>query len=370
MTPIDLGYQMPAEWIRHACTFMEWPINQRIWLDQLEPARRAYAAVARAIAGFEPVIMLVSPEQRAAAATLCGPAIALLPIRHNDSWMRDNGPTFLVDRRQQLAGINWRFNAWGGKSESWDEDDRVAPALLQRLGVPCFNAPMILEGGSIHVDGAGTLLATEECLLNQNRNPHLTKAEIATLLGRYLNIRKIIWLKRGLAGDETDGHVDNVACFARPGAVIIQSCADPSDPNYRIYQENRRILEHETDARGQGLEIIPIEQPPATYDRSTSKRLPMSYINFYLVNGGLVFPVFGGACRETDRRARQVLEAAFPGRTVIGVDGMTIIKGGGNIHCITQQMPASVNYPTYDGGMLYARGECGRGTDELQLVHG
>ncbi|TCL70053.1 agmatine deiminase [Hydrogenispora ethanolica] len=367
-TPTDLNFRMPAEWTRHACTFMEWPVNQSIWPEHIELARRAYAAAAKAIAVFEPVFMLARPEELDRAAQYCGPTVRPLAIPHDDSWMRDNGPTFVVDDRNRLAGINWRFNAWGGKTGAWDDDDRVAPTLLQRLGIPCFNAPMVLEGGSIHVDGEGTLLVTAECLLNRNRNPHLTKAEIAALLGKYLNIQKVIWLKRGLAGDETDGHVDNVACFARPGAVLIQSCDDPADPNFAIYRENRRILAAETDARGRNLTVIPIGQPPPTY--SQSKRLPMSYINFYLVNGGLIFPVFGGPCRESDEQARLTLEQAFPGRKVVGVDGMTIIKGGGNIHCITQQMPVSADHPVMEEGFWDARGTSGRGADELQLVYG
>jgi agmatine deiminase len=339
MTPVDFNYLMPPEWAKHLCTFMEWPRSEWFWGDGISAARLAYAKVAQVITGFEPVVMLVHPDLASQAATLCGPEITILPIEHDDSWVRDNGPTFISNPAGHLAGINWRFNAWGSKTPGWEADDRVPPLLLYKLGLKCFSAPIILEGGSIHVDGNGTLITTEQCLLHPNRNPRLGKAEITEFLKQYLNIRKIIWLKNGLDGDETDGHVDNVACFARPGTVLIQSCSDPDDPNYQSYLDNRAILDAETDSQGRRLRVIPIEQPPLTYYRG--KRLPLSYINFYLVNGGVVFPVFGGKCSKTDRLTRQTLEAVFPERRVVPVNGMEIIKGGGNIHCITQQMPAT-----------------------------
>ena len=261
-------------------------------------------------------------------------------MEHNDSWMRDNGPTFLTNGKGEVAGVNWKFNAWGGKYSPWELDDLVAPTLLRQLAVPCFNAPLVLEGGSIHVDGEGTLLTTEECLLNKNRNPELKRAEIEELVKQYVNVEQIIWLKRGLYGDETDGHVDNIACFARPGCVILQTCSDPGDPNYAITKENLEILQKARDAKGRKLEIIQIQQPPAGFYQGS--RLTLSYLNFYFVNGGIILPVFGGECTETDRLAEQTLQKAFPDREIVKVDGMSLIKEGGNVHCITQQMPAGI----------------------------
>ena len=194
-----------------------------------------------------------------------------------------------------------------------------------------------MEGGSLHVDGEGTVITTEECLLNPNRNPELSREEVEENLKKFLNVRKVIWLKRGLDGDETDGHVDNIACFAAPGKVILQVCDDPSDENYAITQENLRILAEETDAKGRKLDIVRIPQPPkAMFEDS---RLTLSYLNFYFVNGGIVLPVFGGPAAEADREAERILQATFPGRKIRTVDGMAIIKEGGNVHCTTQQMP-------------------------------
>lgn len=350
MTPKDLGYKMPPEWTRHACTFMEWPTSEELWPGGLEEACLAYAEAARAIAMFEPVIMIVRPDRAATAARLCGPAVRILEMEHDDSWMRDNGPTFIVNARGEVAGVNWRFNAWGGKHDRWELDNLVAPRLLRYLGVPCFNAPLVLEGGSIHTDGEGTLLTTEECLLNKNRNPYFNKREIEVILKQYLGVEKVIWLRKGLDGDMTDGHVDNVACFARPGVVLAMSCSDPGDPNYEILQENMAILSAVSDAKGRKLRVIPVEQPPATYYRGT--RLLLSYINFYFVNGGIILPCFGGACAATDERAARVLQSVFPDRKIVKINGLPIARGGGNVHCITQQMPAGI--PEQVQGVRYA----------------
>ncbi len=366
MTQSEGTYHMPAEWSRHLCTFMEWPNNEATWRDSLDNARVAYAQVARTIARLEPVIMIAQSAAAESASAMCGPSVRVLEMEHDDSWARDNGPTFLINNRGEIAGVNWIFNAWGLKSNCWSRDDQVAPLLLRKLGIPCFDAPIVLEGGSIHVDGEGTLLTTEECLLNPNRNPRLTRAEIEAALGRYLGIDKVIWLKYGLHGDETDGHVDNTACFAGPGRVLMQVCNDPADPNYERTLVNMGILEKATDARGRRLEIIQVEQPPAAFHNG--KRLPMSYINFYLANGGLIYPFFGGGCKQADRNAEAVLRSAFPDRTVVGVAGTNIIRGGGNIHCITQQMPAgkleNFDWRVFDAGTNY-----GRGSNELRLEY-
>lgn len=342
MYPKQLNYKMPAEWAQHIRTFISWPVQDSMcYPEQYNEVCEGYAGVISAIAEFEPVTVIVNPDDldkvkgRFANAS---DRIECLPIEHNDAWLRDNGPTFVVSDKGDLAGVKWGFNAWGGKYSPWDLDDAVAPQILSTHQVKQFTAPLVLEGGSIHTDGEGTLLTTEECLLNQNRNPQMSREEIAAAVKNFVNVDEIIWLKRGLHGDETDGHVDNVACFAAPGKVILQVCEDPSDENYEITQENIKILSEAVDAQGRKLEIIKIQQPPkATFE---DQRLTLSYLNFYFVNGGIILPVFGGAAEETDRKAIQVLSETFPDRKIRTVDGMAIIREGGNVHCTTQQMPA------------------------------
>lgn len=340
MYPRDLNYRMPAEWAPHIRTFISWPVRDSMcYPEQYEQVCQGYAEIIAAIAEFEPVTVVVNPDDLEKVSRLFADnRIECLPIEHNDAWLRDNGPTFVVNDEGGLAGVNWRFNAWGGKYSPWDLDDAVAPQILRHVGVRQFDAPLVMEGGSIHTDGEGTLLTTEECLLNPNRNPQLSREQIEAHLRNFVNAERIIWLKRGLSGDETDGHVDNVACFAAPGKIILQVCDDPDDENYAITQENLKILQEAVDAKGRRLEVIPIQQPPkAFYDGA---RLTLSYLNFYFVNGGIILPVFGGAAEETDRMAQQVLSETFPDRRIRTVNGMAIIREGGNVHCTTQQMPA------------------------------
>jgi agmatine deiminase len=329
---------MPAEWEKHQRTFLEWPVRESlIWKENYSEVCEGYAETARAIAGFEPVTVIVNPGSEQEAESLCGDFARLVMIPHNDAWIRDNGPTFVWDNEKRLSGISWNFNAWGEKYTPYNLDDAVARRLLAHFHVPCLQAGIVLEGGSIHVDGQGTLLTTEQCLLNPNRNPQLSREQIEEVLKQHLNISKIIWLKRGLFGDETDGHVDNVACFAKPGVVLLQSCHDPEDPNFGITRENLDSLHGASDAMGRSLEVVEIPQPPARLYNGV--RLTLSYLNFYFVNGGIVLPVFGGDAAATDRRAKEILRKIFPDRTVAAVDGMKLIKEGGNVHCITQQMP-------------------------------
>lgn len=340
MYPRDQSYKMPPEWEKHARTLISWPVQDSMcYPDDYERVCGGYAQTIRAIAEFEPVTVIVNPSDIEYVQALFSDSdrIECLAIEHSDAWLRDNGPTFVVNSEGDIAGINWKFNAWGGKYAPWDLDDQVAPRILEHFGKKRFDAPLVMEGGSIHVDGEGTLITTEECLLNANRNPHLSREQIEEMLKNYLNIEKIIWLKRGLSGDETDGHVDNIACFAAPGKVIMQVCDDPEDENYEITRENLRILRESTDALGRNFEIIPIQQPP--YRAHGEKRLTLSYLNFYFVNGGIILPVFGGAAEETDRLAVETLKGVFPDRSIRTVDGMGIIREGGNVHCTTQQMP-------------------------------
>lgn len=340
MYPKELNYTMPPEWAQHERTFISWPVQASMCFpDNYESVCQGYAEIIKAMAVFEPVTVVVNPDELKTVEVLVGsPQVTLLPIAHNDAWLRDNGPTFVVNEEGKLAGVNWKFNAWGGKYTPWDLDDKVAPQILEHVNVTRFDAPIVMEGGSIHTDGEGTVLTTEECLLNTNRNPELGRAEIEDYLNKYVGAESVIWLKRGLSGDETDGHVDNIACFAAPGKVIIQVCDDPQDENYEITQENLRILESATDARGRKLEIIKIGQPPRV--DGEDGRLTLSYLNFYFVNGGIILPVFGGTAAETDKQAAEVLAAVFPDRRIYTVNGMAVIGEGGNVHCTTQQMPA------------------------------
>ena len=332
---------MPPEWTEHTRTFISWPIQASMcYPKDYDLVCQSYAEIIQAIVDFEPVTVVVnSAELEKLSRLFHNERIELLPIMHNDAWLRDNGPTFIVNDDGGLAGVNWKFNAWGGKYAPWDLDDLVATELLKHVGLKCFDAPLVMEGGSFHVDGDGTLLTTEECLLNPNRNSEMTREQIEVELKKYLNIQKVVWLKHGLDGDETDGHVDNIACFVAPRKILMQVCNDPEDENYAITRENLMILESETDAWGRKFEIIPIQQPPKVCDLETGRRLTLSYLNFYFVNGGIILPVFGGKAKETDQLAAQILGELFPERGIRTVNGMGIIREGGNVHCTTQQMP-------------------------------
>ena len=325
---------MPAEWAAHARCWMAWPCRKAIWGDGLVEAERAYAEVARAISRFEPVTMVVAPGDEEGARERCGPGIDVMALPIDDSWMRDTGPTFLIDAGGGLAGVDWRFNAWGGKYDAYDQDARLAARILESVGARRFAAPLTLEGGAIHCDGEGTVLATESVLLNANRDGPRSASEVEGRLAEWLGAEKVIWLPAGLAEDETDGHVDNVACFSRPGRVLVPIAPDPDDPNHDILQRNREVLEASTDARGRKLQVTAIEQP--TQLDGLGKPSAASYINFYVANGGVIVPRFGIA---QDVAAAATIGAAFPGRAVAPVDARPIVRGGGGIHCITQQQP-------------------------------
>ncbi|HEX3044033.1 MAG TPA: agmatine deiminase family protein [Bacillota bacterium] len=337
MFPARSGFRMPPEWYPHARTLMAWPVKEALWPEPFPEILPAYAAVVQKIAEFEPVTVIANPHLVQEAAEFCGPKVEVLAVPHNDSWIRDNGPTMVINESGEVAGVHWIFNAWGGKFPA-ELDHQVAPQVLAHLGLPYINAPLVMEGGSIHVDGAGTLLTTEECLLNPNRNPGLSKSEIEQQLKDYLNLQQIIWLKRGWRGDDTDGHIDNLACFLNPGLVLAQVCNNPSDPNYEVSQENLEILQQAAASREQPFEIITLEQPPAV--EYEEQRLTLSYINLYFVNGGVILPTFGGTAAKTDEAAVATLEKIFPDRRIATINGTIIPRGGGNVHCLTQQIPA------------------------------
>src|SRR3546814_519677 len=260
-SPVEVGFRVPAGGAPHERCGMGWPGRGSLWSEGLEAARTAYAAVAQAIAGFEPVTMLANPDALDEARRRCGADVTCQAMPLDDSWLRDTGPTFVVDGRGGVAGVDWRFNSWGERFLPYDKDAMVAERLLGQLDVERYAAPLVLEGGSIHVDGAGTLLTSEECLLNPNRNPGLDRAAIESLLRGHLGAEAFVWLGQGLDKDETDGHVDNIACFVEPGVVMAVTCDDPADPNHAILADNLVRLKKARDARGRVLEVIELPQP-------------------------------------------------------------------------------------------------------------
>jgi agmatine deiminase len=313
---------------------MAWPCRESLWGDGLAAARSAYAAVAQAIAALEPVAMIVDPSLAAHAADQCGSSVSVVEIAQDDSWTRDTGPTFVVDDSGRVAGVDWRFNGWGGVYPEHAKDAAMAGAILSRLNMRRYEAPFVLEGGAIHVDGAGTAMATEQCLLDSARNPARTRDEMEALLGDYLGVDQVIWLAEGLADDETAGHIDNVACFARPGLALALAASDPATANHAPLTAAIDRLRTARDARGAPLEVVPIEQPQQR--AGSDGLLSLSYVNFYLANGGLIMPAFDD---PADEAAREVVAAAFPDRRVVQLPALAIVQGGGGIHCITQQQP-------------------------------
>ncbi|MEX2628865.1 MAG: agmatine deiminase family protein [Tistlia sp.] len=334
--PVDDGFYMPAEWAPHARTWMAWPAREELWGEGIEEACDAYAEVAKAIAHFEPVTMISNPVAVAEVSIKCGAGVSAVPMEHDDSWIRDSGPTYLVDGKGGLAAVDWTFNAWGERYQPYAKDAKLAQAILEQHEVRRYATDLVTEGGALHVDGEGTLLAVRDTLLNDNRNPGRSLAEIEEILQAHTGARKVVWLPGGLTGDETDGHVDNVACFVAPAKVLALSTDDPDDANYEALQANLEVLRGETDAAGRPLEVVEVRQPKARY-LPDGTRMALSYVNFYFTNGGIVLPSFEDSA---DDRAFDLFETLFPDRKIVQIPALDIIRGGGGIHCITQQQPA------------------------------
>jgi agmatine deiminase len=331
-TPREDGLAMPAEWAPHAATYMEWPTREALWGDLFEDAKADYAEVANAIAAFEPVVMVVDPEQVAEAREDLTSNVEILPIPIDDSWMRDNGPIFVTDGRGGVALVHFRFNSWGEKFLPYDRDAEVPRHVAEHLGMRRYEAPMVLEGGSFFVDGEGTLLPTEQCLLHPNRNPHMTREQIEQTLREYLGVDVIVWLGQGHSTDrDTDGHIDGVLQYVRPGVVLLLAPGHPQDPDHASGMENLRRLRAARDARGRTFEILEFDPGPPN---------GLSYLNLYLPNGAAIVPVADDP--EEDEPALAQIRAAFPDREVVTVPGWTIHEGGGGPHCITQQLPVGV----------------------------
>ncbi len=321
-------FRMPAEWEPHSRTWMCWPCRPGVWAD-MAAAKKAYAEVARAIARFEPVTMAANRADADEAAEMTG--VEIFPVALDDSWARDTGPTFVRDRADDRAAIHWRFNAWGGKYAPFDRDARFAAHVAASAKVPVHPASIICEGGAIHSDGQGTVLTTEQCLLNPNRNPGLTRAVAEQVLHYAVGAARVVWLGDGFSDTETDGHVDNIACFAAPGIVILGVPDSADHPDCQSVRVARARL------KTAGLEVIELLQPHKVRRDAAGLLLQTSYVNFYLCNEGLVMPSFDD---PHDGRARDTLAMAFPGRDIAVVPALDIVAGGGGIHCITQQEPA------------------------------
>jgi agmatine deiminase len=337
--PARDGYAMPAEWAAHTRTWMCWPCRTEVWggPEGLLRAKQAYVRVARAISFFEPVTLAVRPQDAAEVQLACAGKAEIFEVPLDDSWARDTGPTFLLGDDGARAGTAWQFNAWGNKYNSYTEDKAFAGRVLETAGTHLYLAPLVCEGGAIHSDGEGTLLTTEQCLLNPNRNPNLDRREVEECLALFTGARRIVWLGDGFSDEETDGHIDNIACFAAPGRVIVGVPASKSHPDYEPVMNAIGRLAEARDAQGRAFEIVEIVQPRQPRLDWRGRPLAASYVNFYLPNGGVVIPTFDD---RNDENARAIMSDCFPGRAIAQVDALDIVEGGGGIHCITQQEPA------------------------------
>ncbi len=327
---------MPAEWSPHAATLIAWPTHTRaaLWGALMESAMLEYSAVANAIAAFEPVIMVVDPDQAGEARRRCSARVEILPIPIDDSWMCDSGPIFVTDGRGGVALVHFGFNAWGGKSSPYDRDARMPERLASHLGMRRYRAPFVLEGGSIFVDGEGTVLTTEQCLLHPNRNPNLSRAAIEQGLRDYLGAEVVVWLGQGHSTDrDTDGHIDGIAQYVAPAVVLLLAPDDPRDPDHRPGRENHDRLRSARDARGRAFQVISFQPGPAE---------AVAQLNVYLPNGAVIVPVVG---TPDDEGHVAQIRAAFPGRELVPVLGRTLLEGGGGPHCITQQIPVGHPVP-------------------------
>lgn len=357
-TPRQDGYRMPAEFEKQAGIWMLWPERCDNWRGGAKPAQEAFVNVAKAILPFEPVTVCASPRQYLNARARLPGQVRVVEMESNDAWIRDCGPTFLVNDKGGLRAVDWQFNAWGGLVDGlyfpWDQDDQVARKVCEIENVDSYHTPnFVLEGGSIHVDGEGTVLTTEMCLLSEGRNPDLSREQIENLLCEYLGCRKVIWIKDGIDPNETNGHIDDVACFVAPGEVACIWTEDESHPFYREAQEAYRTLCEATDAMGRKLKVHKlcltkkpcllegaetIDAVEGTLPRENGEVSIASYMNFLIVNGAVILPQYGD---ENDGLAMRQAAEMFPDRKIVGVMSREIAFGGGNIHCITQQQPAA-----------------------------
>ena len=336
--PAQSGWRMPDEGEPHAATWMAFGAREAIWGERLlGPVRQNLAGIARAISAFEPVAMLAPKDSLELARQLCGDGVRLIEQPLDDLWMRDTGPVFVKDALGRAAGVGFHFNGWGGK-QAHERDARVAAAVCAQSGRPLLSSRLVLEGGGIEVDGQGTAIITESCVLNPNRNPSLGKAACEAELKRLLGVDKVIWLP-GIPGrDITDGHTDFYARFAAPGVVVAGLDSDPSSYDYAVTRSHLAILRAARDARGRPLEVVELEGPSSVRPRFENREFAAGYVNFYVCNGAVIAPQFGDV--RADANCRAILRELFPGREVVQLDIDAVAAGGGGIHCTTQQQPA------------------------------
>jgi agmatine deiminase len=344
-TPAALGYRMPAEWEPHAATWLAWPHKEASWPGNFGPIPGIWVGMVRALALHERVNILVNDAATIARvrqllqdAGVSGANVTVHLIPTDDAWIRDHGPTFVTRQPNggaPLAAIDWIYNAWGGKYPPWDNDDVVPQQIAALLGIPLFQPGIVLEGGSIEVNGRGTVLTSEACLLNPNRNPQLSREQIEQHLCDYLGARTVLWLGEGIAGDDTDGHIDDLTRFVDPCTVVTVRENDVRDENYEALQANYERLRHCTDQDGRALRVVTLPMPAPVYYEG--QRLPASYANFYIANGVVLAPIFGD---RNDATALQTLQQLFPRRRVVGINSRELVWGLGALHCVTQQQPA------------------------------
>ena len=334
-TPRADGYFMPPEWGPHARCWMAWPMRESLWPEGLERAREAFARVAATIAEFEPVTMIADPGHVADVSLRCGNGVGCMPMQHDDSWLRDSGATFVIDGNGTTAGVDWIFNGWGERYTPFDSDAAIARTLLARLGLTRYEAGMVLEGGAIDTDGRGTVLTSESVVLEAARNAGMTKADAEHELCELLGASHVIWLGEGLTDDTTTGHVANLARFVAPGKVVALTSRDRMDANYAALQDNLERLRAARDARGEPLEIVELPQPKPRHG-TQGERLGLSHVNFTLVNGGVLVPMFDDG---QDDGALDTLSKLFPARTPIQVHATEIVRGGAGLHSITLCQP-------------------------------
>jgi agmatine deiminase len=326
---------MPAESAPHERTVMCWPAREELYGALMADAEAAHALVANTIARFEPVTMIADVGAGERAADTCGRGVDVVELPIDDSWYRDSGPIYVTDGERRVA-LDWTFNAWGGKFAPYDDDAAVARRYAASVGDVVRTIPIVLEGGAIAVDGVGTLVTTEQCLLHPNRNPLLSRMEIESVLKAELGVATIVWLPHGLAlDDDTDGHVDNIAAFARPGTLLVQGCDDESEDDWLRTNVNVRCARGAIDALGEPIDVVEI--PVLPFTEIGGERVVVPYLNYYVGNGVVVVPVCG---HPADADMLAIIAAQYPDREVLGLDvGAVLAYGGGGIHCITQQVP-------------------------------
>jgi agmatine deiminase len=335
-SPRRLGFAMPAEWHPHAATWMAWPHDDTQWVGMLEPVRREFAALVDAIAAREPVELLTADGESEADARrrLAAPGVRIHRVAHQDVWLRDSGPIFVL-RDGEIALVDWEFNGWGEKYPA-DLDNQIPTHVARILGdVPLHTPGIVMEGGSIEVDGRGTLLTTRQCLLSPLRNPGTSEATLEAALQEGLGVARVLWLDEGLEGDHTDGHIDTITRFADPRTIVTATCDDRDDPNHAVLAANLDRLRAIRDVNGVPYRVVELPIPRQTADFE-GERLPLTYANFYIVNGAVLVPVYGD---EHDGPAIEILRPLFPGREMVPLMARALITGGGAFHCVTQQQP-------------------------------